>query len=255
MNVLVCVKRVPAPGARIPLTDDGQEIDARNLGFAISPHEECAVEEAVRIAEATGGEVTVLTLGPSEAEEQLRNAVAVGADRGVLVETDENEWDPQATAAALGSAIETIEGESGAFDLVLFGNDSADGGNFQVGIRVARRLNRPVINGIKGLELGTTDLRAKRETDHGFEVFGLPLPAVVGVKEGINLPRYPTLPGRMKARKAEITRLTEIPEAGGLRMRRLVHPPEQGSTMVLLGEGASAAGRIVDVLEELGFAS
>lgn len=255
MRILVCVKRVPAPGAKIPLTEDAQAIDARNLGFAISPHEECAVEEAVRITETEGGEVTVLTLGPVEAEEQLRNAVSVGAHHGVLVETGAADWDPQATATALASAINALEADGGTFDLILFGNESADAGNYQVGIRVARAIGRPVVNGIKGIDLTGDQARAKRETDGGLEVYGVPLPAVIGVKEGINLPRYPTLPGRMKARKAEIGRLGETEVVGGLTMRRLVHPPEQGSTVEILGEGADAASRVVDVLAELGFVS
>src|SRR5712675_1392211 len=105
MNVLVCVKRVPQTGGRIVLTADGQDIDTKYLGFTISPHEECGVEEAVRIVEAGGGEVVVLTLGPAEAEEQLRDCMAIGADRGILLATDGEEWDAQATTAAIVAAI------------------------------------------------------------------------------------------------------------------------------------------------------
>ena len=106
MNVLVCVKRVPLTGGKIVLTADERAIETRHLGFTISPHEECGVEEAVRIVEAGGGSVTVLTLGPPEAEEQLRDAMAIGADRAILLETDGADWDPEATAAALVEAIQ-----------------------------------------------------------------------------------------------------------------------------------------------------
>ena len=105
MNVLVCVKRVPMTGGRIVLTDDALAIETRHLGFTISPHEECGVEEAVRIVEAQGGEVVVLTLGPAEAEEQLRDCMAIGADRGILLQVDGEEWDGQATAAAIVDAV------------------------------------------------------------------------------------------------------------------------------------------------------
>ena len=105
MNVLVCVKRVPLTGGKMVLTADERAIETRHLGFTISPHEECGVEEAVRIVEAGGGSVTVLTLGPPEAEEQLRDAMAIGADRAILLETDGADWDPEATAAALVEAI------------------------------------------------------------------------------------------------------------------------------------------------------
>ena len=99
MRILVCVKRVPLTGGRMVLTDDEQAIETRHLGFTISPHEECGVEEAVRLTEQHGGETTVLTLGPAEAEEQIRDTLAIGADRGILLATDGEEWDPQATAA------------------------------------------------------------------------------------------------------------------------------------------------------------
>ena len=111
MRILVCVKRVPLTGGRMVLTEDEQAIETRHLGFTISPHEECGVEEAVRLVERHGGEVTVLTLGPAEAEEQIRDALATGADRGILLQTDGEEWDPQATAAAI--AGEAAAGDPG----------------------------------------------------------------------------------------------------------------------------------------------
>ncbi len=123
MNVLVCVKRVPMTGGRIVLTEDEQAIETRHLGFTISPHEECAVEEAVRIVEAQGGESVVLALGPPEAEEQLRECMAIGADRGILLVADGSRVGPQATAAAI---IEAIRAEEVEFDLIVFGNESAD---------------------------------------------------------------------------------------------------------------------------------
>lgn len=251
MKTLVCVKRVPAPGARINLTPDEKSIDARHLSFTISPHEECAVEEAIRLKEKHGGTVTVMTLGPADAEEQLRYAMSVGADGAVLLSTDGSDWDPQATAAALTARISEIEG-SGVFDLILFGNESADSGGYQVGIRVAYALGRPVISGIKGLEVGDGTVTARRETGSGFEVYRLSLPAVVAVKEGINLPRYPTLPGRLKAKKAEVMSSLAFGNPGGLVMDRLVTPPEQKSVTNILGRGPEAAPAVVDLLEELG---
>ena len=128
MKVLVCVKRVPMTGGRIVLTEDDQAIETRHLGFAISPHEECGVEEAVRIVEQQGGESVVLTLGPADAEEQLRDAMAIGIDRALHLVTDGEEWDPEATAGAIVEAITADEAASGPFDLVFFGNESADSG-------------------------------------------------------------------------------------------------------------------------------
>lgn len=250
MRVLVCVKRVPAPGARIVLTEDGQAIDTKLLSFAISPHEECAVEEAVRITEAQGGTVTVLTLGPPEAEEQLRASLAVGAHSAVLIPTDGSDWDPVSTATAISESIADLESD-GEFDLILFGNESADSGGYQVGIRVAHALGRPVVSGIKGIEVEDQALSLRRETASGSEMYRVPTPAVVAVKEGINLPRYPTLKGRLNAKKVEVSRIEKEPVGSGQRMVRLITPKVEVSETVILGTGADAAGAVVDLLEEL----
>lgn len=250
MRVLVCVKRVPAPGARIVLNEDGRSIDTSLLSFTVSPHEECAVEEAVQLVEAHGGSVTVLTLGPSEAEEQLRSALAVGADEAVLIPTDGADWDPISTATAISSTIEELEA-GGRFDLILFGNESADAGGYQVGIRVAHILGRPVVGGIKGIDIEDGSVRLRREIATGSEVYSLPLPAVVTVKEGINLPRYPTLKGRLNAKKVEVQRAEQERVGSGQTMVRLVTPTQEIAETTILGDGSGAAPAVVDVLEEV----
>ena len=250
MRVLVCVKRVPAPGAKIVLTEDRRSIDTALLSFAVSPHEECAVEEAVQIAEATGGDVTVLTLGPPEAEEQLRAAIAVGATSAALISTDGSDWDPVSTAAAISSAVADLEAE-GPFDLILFGNESADSGGYQVGIRVAHDLGRPVVSGIKGIEVGDGQLTLRRETAVGSELYRVPTPAVVAVKEGINLPRYPTLKGRLNAKKVEVAHIEKLREGSGQEMIGLVTPEVEVSETEILGSGAEAAPAVADLLERL----
>ena len=252
MRILVCVKRVPAPGAKINLTADRRAIDTKHLGFAMSPHEECAVEEAVQIAQRTEGEVTILTLGPDEAAEQLRYGVSVGCARAILIAAGDADVDPQATARAIVAAVGEVEAAEGAFDLIFFGNESADSGGYQVGIRVAHALDRPIINGIKSLETESGRVIARREVAAGFEQYDLPLPAVLGIKEGINLPRYPTMKGCLASRKVEVQRL-EIPlEPGGQTLVRLIPPVEELTETDVLGQGAEAAGRVVDILEDLG---
>jgi len=224
VNILVCVKRVPATGGKIVLTADAQDIDTRFLGFTISPHEECGVEEAVRIVEAQTGSSTVLTLGPEVATEQLRDAMAIGIDNAVLLQTDGADWDAYATAGAIADAIRELEAEAGAFDLILFGNEAADTGDFQVGIRVATALGRPVVSGIKFVAAADGRVEARREAAGGWEVFELPMPAVLGVKEGLNLPRYPSVPGRLRARKKEIRTIVPSRRPGGPTKARLRLP-------------------------------
>lgn len=248
MDILVCVKRVPATGGKIALTADEQEVDTRFLGFTVSPHEECAVEEAIRIVEKHGGAVTVLTLGPEAATEQLREALAMGAERAILLESGDHEWDAGATAAAI---VEAVRADGAAYDLLLFGNESADASGHQVGIRVAHALDLPCITGVKALEIGEGVIHAHRPA-HGGESFELPLPAVVTVKEGINLPRYPTFHGKMKAKKKEIVRFAPQWPGNQLAKRRLKPPPERSGVQVqVLGRGPEAAPRVIDLLTDL----
>jgi electron transfer flavoprotein beta subunit len=274
VNILVCVKRVPQTGGRIVLTADGQAIDTRYLGATISPHEECGVEEAVRIVEKEGGSSAVLTLGPPEAEEQLRDAMAIGIDRAILLESAGREWDPVSTAGVIAETVQTQEAANGQFDLILFGNEAADTGDFQVGVRVAVALERPIINGIK--EISLSDDRkavlARREAPGGgWETYELPLPAILGVKEGLNLPRYPSVPGRLRAKRKEVERVALGPSPSGAlglgagedaagshspipgpTMQRLRLPAEEKTAAEVIGEGASAAPAVVDLLEKLG---
>jgi electron transfer flavoprotein beta subunit len=262
MEVLVCLKRVVATGGHIPLTGDERHIDTRHLGFTIGPHEECAVEEAVRLTEKHGGSVTALTAGPDEAVEQLRTAISMGAHDGVLVttttggggDTDNPPEDPdaQATARAITAAVRELAADGRSFDLLLFGTESADAGRYQVGVRVAYALGLPMVGGIKGLtvdaEAGEVEL--ERPTGGAVEIYRAPLPAAVGVKEGINLPRYPSLRGRMKAKKAEIRRIEPDLVPGGLALERLRLPPESGNETVIVGRGPDAAPAVADLLAE-----
>jgi electron transfer flavoprotein beta subunit len=253
VNVLVCIKRVPAVAGKLTLTHDEQEIDTRHLAFTMSPHEECAAEEAVRLVAAHGGESTVLTLGPEAAIEQLRDAMALGVDRGVLLETDGREWDPLATAAAIVEGIRVQQAAGHRFDVLFFGNEAADTGDYQVGIRVAHALGLPCVTGVKALAIADGRVSAKREAAGGWEIFEVPLPAVLTVKEGLNLPRYPSLPGRLKAKKKPIERLRPAPiPGGGPAKLRLKRPPERGSRVEVLGRGPEAAPRTVEVLRGLG---
>ena len=251
MRILVCVKRVPLTGGRMVLTADERALETRHLGFTISPHEECGVEQAVQLVEQHGGEVTVLTLGPAEAEEQVRDSLAAGADRGILLATDGQEWDPQATAGAILAAIER---EGADHDLIIFGNESADSGNFQVGIRVAHALGRPVVTGLKGLSVEDGRARCEQEVPGGRDVYLVPLPAVVTVLEGINLPRYPSVPAKLRARQKPVETSSPERPPPRLEMVRLVVPPGQGKQAEILGRGPEAAPAVVEMMRELGVA-
>ncbi len=258
MQIGVCVKRVPMVGGKIVLTPDGQDVDTRMSGFTVSPHEECAVEEAVQITERQGGTVTVLTLGPPEAADQLR--------------ADGREWGPIATAAAITDAVlQRASGPDGPYDLLLFGNEAADTGDYQVPVRVAHALGLPCVTGIKNLEITESGAvagaeagagagagfraRARREYRGSEEIFDLALPAVISVKEGINLPRYPSLPGRLRAKRAVIERFRPEFRDEALRKELLRVPAGETKRAEILGSGADAVPALVRLFEELGVLS
>jgi len=259
VEICVCVKRVPMVGGSIAVTADGLDVDVTMSGFTVSPHEECAVEEAVQITERLGGSVTVLTLGPPEAAGQLRDMLALGASRGVLLQTDGAEWGSVATAAAIAAAV-----RDGGYELLLFGNEAADTGGYQVPVRVAHLLGLPCLTGIKRLEVGAEDgdgprrIVAAREYRGAEEAFEVALPAVVSVKEGINLPRYPSLPGRLRAKRAVIETIEPSEPSfapDGLRKERLRVPAGSGKRAQVLGSGTDAVPALVGLLDELGILS
>jgi len=259
-NVLVCIKRVPEAAGEVTLTADSQAVDARYIGFTINEHENCAVELAVRIAAqensgaATGGSATVLTLGPDDAVEQLRTALGLGCSAAVLIEADSGGFGPADVAREIAAVVEAHAAAGRTYDLVLLGNDAADTGDFQVGIRLAYGLGRPVVNGASTVSVESGVATARVAGPDGVETYAVPLPAVVTVLEGGVEPRYPTISGRMKAKKVKVETLAPQREPRGSGRVRLVLPPAQPSAVEVLGEGPDAAKAVVDLLEKLGVA-
>ncbi|HET8604945.1 MAG TPA: electron transfer flavoprotein subunit beta/FixA family protein [Marmoricola sp.] len=252
LQVLVCIKRVPDSSSQILLTEDAQAVDGRHVGFTVSPHEECAVELAIRLADATGGRATVLTLGPPEAAEQLRNALALGCGAAVHIEADATGFGPADVAREIAAVVREHEAAGTSYDLVLLGNDAADSGDFQVGIRLAHALGRPVVNGASTVEVADGVLGARVDGPEGEETWSVPLPAVATVLEGGVEPRYPTIKGRMAAKKVVVEQRTPAAEPQGPRRVRLLLPPAAPSTVEVLGEGPEAATAVVDLFEKLG---
>lgn len=253
-DVLVCVKRVPDTSGEVVLTPDGGGVDGRYAGYTMSSHEECAVEIAVTVAAATGGSVTALTLGDEDSVEQLRAALAVGAHEAVRIDAAADDYGPADVAAAIAGVVRTREGEGRPFDLVLVGNDAADTGDHQVGIRLAHLLDRPVVAGAQNAAVAVSGdrLDVRSAVSGPTEVFEVPLPAVLTVWEGGVEPRYPNISGRMKAKKArvEVLEPSVAPQGSGRLGLRVLPPP--ANDVEVLGEGKAAAPRLVHVLRELG---
>lgn len=251
-DVLVCVKRVVDSTGKVTLSDDEQSIDGRYAGYTLSRHEECAIELGVRAANATGGSSTVVTLGDEDAEEQLRTALAVGVDAATHIVADSSQRGPADVAAELAAVVRDHEASGRSYGLVLLGNDAADSGDFQVGIRLAYELGWPVVNGVSSVHVEDGTVVASGDGPEGHETYRVPLPAVVTVLEGGVEPRYPTVPGRMKARKVPIEQRPLAAEPRGPGRVRLLLPPPQPSDVQVLGQGAAAAPAVVDLLERLG---
>lgn len=254
LNVLVCIKRVPGSAGTVVLTDDGMDVDTKHVGYTVSPHEECAVEAAVQLTEHHGGEATVLTLGPEDAIEQLRDALAMGVRQAVHVVADNRQYGP-ADVAETVAGVARARAEAGTpFDLLLFGTDAADTGDFQVGIRTSYLLGVPVVSGVRSFEVDpdARTVTATGDGPDGEETFEVPLPAVLTVKEGGITPRYPSIPGRLKAKKAPVEEIVPTGTPAGTGRVRLAMPPEVPSQVEILGEGADAAPALVDVLQKIG---
>ena len=254
MHIAVCAKRIPLSGGRWVLTPDSTEIDTSgpSMGFTLSPHEECAAEAAVQLVEQYGGSSTVLTVGVPDSETELRSLLAVGIDRGVLVETDGSEWDPQATAAVLTEQIQKGTPEGDAYELVICGTEAGDTADYQVPVRIAHALGWPVVTNVKGLSITDGVARCERAVGSAREVYEVPLPAVISVKDGVNIPRYPSVPGRIKARKKPVDVVAGERPDPKLEKTRLDLVEEETRSAEVLGTGPEAVPALVEIFKKIG---
>jgi electron transfer flavoprotein beta subunit len=249
MKIAVCVKAVPDAGSGRRLDAQTRRLD-RSGELTISEFDTYAVEEGLKLKEATGdGEVVVVSMGPARAMDAMRKALAMGADRAVLVSDDALAGsDLLGTAKALAGAL----AKEGA-DIVLFGQQSADGGGACLWSAVAEHLRSPVISQVSELTLDGTALTGKRQTEFGYDTIRAPLPAVIAVSDAINTPRYPSLKGIMGAKKKPQEALGAADvggaEGSGTTVEGLNAPPARGDARKIEDDG-SAAEQIVEFLAE-----
>lgn len=251
-DVLVCIKRVPETSSEVRLTDDSMGIDAGFVGYTLSSHDECAVEVASQVVDETKGTATALSVGSPDAAEQLRGAIALGCRAATLLEADLSEFGPADVAAAIAAEVKRRDESGDGYDLILVGNDAADTGDFQVGVRLAYLLGRPVVTGVASIDVDGDSVTARAVGGAGTEIYSLPLPAVVAIQEGGVDPRYPSIPGRMRAKRARIDqRPADVTPSGSGRVRLRRSAPRP-SEVQILGEGPDAAPALVDVMYEIG---
>ncbi|HEV8399376.1 MAG TPA: electron transfer flavoprotein subunit beta/FixA family protein [Gemmatimonadales bacterium] len=246
MDIAVCIKRVPDSETRVKIGSDGKSLDEAGVKFVLNPYDEFAVEEALQRKEKAGsGEVAVFCAGPAAAQETIRTALAMGADRGVLLQSDKIPADGYLTAQALAAELKTR-----TWDLILFGKMAIDDYNQQVGPMVAELLGLPCVTAVAHLEIDGGKGVAEREIEGGIEVVEFPLPAVLTADKGLNEPRYPALKGIMAAKKKPLeVKPVQLGATGGIEVVALTPPPQRKDGKIV-GEGAGAVPELVRLLRE-----
>src|SRR5881409_1926622 len=245
MKIAVCIKRVPDSETRVKIAADGKSLDEAGVKFILNPYDEFAVEAALRRKEKAGaGEVVVIALGPAAAHETIRTALAMVADRGILLQSDRIPTDGLEVAKALAAEL-----KGAGFDLILFGMMPIDDYNHQVGPMVAELLDLPCVTTVAHLEIEGMKGVAEREIEGGIEVVDFSLPAVLTTDKGLNDPRYPALKGIMAAKKKPLEVKPVQPWSGLLEIVALLPPPERKEGKIV-GEGAAAVGELVRLLRE-----
>ena len=245
MKIAVCIKRVPDSETRVKIGGDGTKLDEAGVKFVLNPYDEFAVEEALQRKEKAGaGEVAIFCLGPAAAQETIRTALAMGADRGVLLQSDAIPADGFVTAQALAAEL-----KAGSWDLILFGKMAIDDYNHQVGPMVAELLGLPCVTTVAHLEIDGAKGVAEREIEGGVEVVEFPLPAVLTTDKGLNEPRYPALKGIMAAKRKPLDVKPVSLGAGTIDVVSLTPPPQRKDGKIV-GEGAGAVPELVRLLRE-----
>lgn len=251
MDILVLLKQVPATESMIAVADDGVSIKTDSIKYVMNPYDELAVEEALRVRDAQGGSVTIVSVGPAKAVEAIRTGLAMGADKGVLVDPGDVKCDGLATAKLLAAAIKQLP-----CDLIFAGHRAVDDDNFQVATALAELLNIPNISMVIKQEISDGKIRCLCTVEGGTKEVEAPLPALIAAQRGLNDPRYASLPGIMKAKKKPVETKTVADlglDAADLKplvqVKALRVPPERSGGRVI--EGDSLQAKVAELVRAL----
>lgn len=244
MKILVCMKQVPDSETRVKIAADGKSIDLAAVNMVINPFDEFAIEEGIRIKEKSGGEVTILTLGAEKAESDIRKALAMGADKGILLKTE---------AGFNGDVAHALSEEikAGSYELILLGKQAIDDDSAQMAQMLAEKLDMPCVTNVIKFELqsdGKTCL-VEREVEGGREQVECALPAVIGTQKGINEPRLPNMKGIMAAKKKPLEKKDPVIIPSSYEIISLELPPARAAGKIV-GKGAEAVPELVRLLHE-----
>ncbi len=255
MEIIVLLKQVPATESLIVIADDGVSIKTDDIKWVINPYDEFAVEEALRIKEAHGGSVTILSAGPDKTAEAIRTALAMGADKGLLINDPAVEdLDGLGTARVLAAALKKIP-----FDLIIAGQRAVDDDNYLVGPATAEFLGIPHISMVIGQEISDKKIKCQRTVEGGTVTLEASLPLLFTTQRGLNEPRYASLPGIMKAKKKPLEMQTlgdidlDASQLGDplIKIKALKAPPERKAGIMISGDSPEAkAAELVRLLHE-----
>ena len=245
MNIIVCMKSVPSSETKVRVNSDGKSIDETDIVYEINPYDEFALEEAIKIKEAHGGKVVLITLGASTATQNIRKGLAMGADEAVHLICENIELaDSAVVAELLAAALKEME-----FDLIFCGKKAIDCDNHQVPNRIAQLLGIPAVTAISGLELTPESAKATRNIEGGAETISVNFPALFSAEKGLNEPRYASLPGIMAAKKKPVDERQVSVGDQLLELISLELPPPKPEGRIV-GEGPEAAVELIRILRE-----
>ena len=244
MKILVLMKRVPDTAAKIRAAEDGLGIDPSGVEYVMNPYDEIAVEQAIQQKEADGSSVTVVCLGPKEATKEIRTALAMGADEGVLLVDEAPARDAASSASALAEAV-----KDGGYDLILSGWKAVDTDDGAVAHFLAARLGIPCVTMAMKMEFGEDGLTIHREVEGATEVVEVGLPALVTCQKGLVEPRYTSLKGIMMAKRKKIDERPAADAEPAVKLVSMAMPPPRAEGRIV-GEGAEAVPALIEALSD-----
>ncbi len=244
MNIAVCIKQVPDTETRIKLSEDRSRVVEDDINFIMNPYDEFAVEEALKLQEKNGGEVTYISLGPDRVSSALRSALAMGGDKAIHIKTDKVPEDPQVTAQALTAVLKET-----SYDLVLLGKQAIDDDHAQMPSLLAEKMGWPAVTVVVKLMVENGRVKAEREIDGAHEIVESSLPAIIGTQRGLNEPRYASLKGIMRAKKIQIEERTLTLQPSSLSVAGFEFPPAKQAGKIV-GKDASAVPELLRLLHE-----
>ena len=245
MKIIVCVSHVPDTTAKITVSADGMNIDATGIKFILNPYDEFAVEEALKLKEKNGGEVIALSVGSDTSKEAIRQALAMGADRGILVKGEKS--DSYQVAEMIAQAIHPLSP-----DLILMGKQSIDTDGMQLPSMLSEILDLPAASVVTALTIDGTSVKAEKEVEGGKEILSLVLPCIISAQKGLNDPRYPSLPNIMKAKSKPIEEIAGIASSARTVVIKMDRPEKKRANNIINTDGnpVSAASQLVKLLHE-----